>query len=68
MSEGSAILELDHLDMDMVQSMCDMNLTEVEDNHNPLTVELVKYAKRFDMMSEMVLDGYMCTKSTCPCY
>lgn len=47
--------------------MCDMNLTEVEEEYNPITVSLIHYAKRFDMMSEMVLDGYMCTKNTCPC-
>ena len=68
MMEGSAILELDHLDINEVQKLCIANMSRVTDDYNPLTVALVKAAKRFDLMSELVLDGYMCTKNTCPCY
>lgn len=28
---------------------------------------MVKEGKRFDLMADMVLDGYMCSRRTCPC-
>lgn len=67
MAEGSAILELDRMDLDMIQKMCFMNLAHVSAKHNPITVSLVQNSKRFDIMSELILDGYMCTEQYCPC-
>lgn len=65
--EGGAIMELDRLSEEELNSLGNMSMSTVVERYNPITVGLVREGKRFDLMAEMVLDGYMCSRRTCPC-
>jgi hypothetical protein len=67
MVEGGAILELDRISDEELEAIGKMDLKTVQERYNPITVGMVKEGKRFDLMADMVLDGYMCSRRTCPC-
>lgn len=65
--EGAGILELDRISDEELEAIGKMDLNTVKKRYNAITVGMVKEAKRFDLMAEMVLDEYMCSRRTCPC-
>ena len=65
--EGGAILELDRISVEELHKISEMNLDEVKGNYSLLTYEVIREGIRYDLMSDMVLDTYMCSRRTCPC-
>lgn len=63
--EGVKILEFVNTDDDDFRAMCEFNVTDIEDQQKWVQ-QFVKTARRFDLMSEVLLNEYMCT-DTCPC-
>lgn len=69
MAEGSALLALENIDEENFRENCKMSLEnprDFDDVHNRLVVQFYEFAHRFDLLSEAVLDKYMCSKE-CPC-
>ena len=63
--EGNDILKFTSIPESDYKLMCNMTLEQIEDKPK-WTREFVQTAYRFDLMSEMLLNKYMCTER-CPC-
>ena len=65
MVEGNEILKFTSIAESDIKLMCNLTLEEIEDKPKWMR-QFVQTANRFDLMSEMMLNKYMCTE-TCPC-
>ena len=63
--EGNDILKFTGIAESDYKLMCNLTLQEIQDKPKWMR-QFVQTAYRFDLMSEMMLNKYMCT-DTCPC-
>lgn len=66
MGEGSALLEIGKISNQEINEMCNKPTDEVNKEYGRFVRALLSSAHRFDLMSQELLDNYMCTHK-CPC-
>lgn len=65
-AEGAALTKLDKIDNEEIQEYCNKDMGQIHKEQNRMVYVFFDFAHRFDMMSDHMLDTYMCTEK-CPC-
>ena len=64
-TQGDILMKFGRIPEQGLQTMCNLSPQELK-KEDPFTYEIFHMAHRFDDISELMLDRYMCT-DTCPC-
>lgn len=65
-AEGDSLTRFGRIPDAAVSVLCDLPPDELRRSTDKYTYELIAMAHRFDDLSQLMLDRYMCT-DTCPC-
>ena len=67
LSEGNQIVQVGRLDLSKIDQYCQMSPSQLYEQAPKWTREIFLVAKRYDDVSEQLIDDNMCTEKICPC-
>ena len=66
LSEGASLTKLNSIGNHGIEEYCEKDMSALHKEKNRMVYAFFDFAHRFDMMSDYLLDTYMCTEK-CPC-